>query len=77
MFRYKYADQTSQYTLEDVEKAGLKVQPLSLEEHYEKTMAESPPEDDYVMVRGPRPWEENQQAEKVKNNKKIPKIIPK
>lgn len=73
-YRYKYADQRPQYTLEDVEKAGVKTQPMTLEEHYEKSILESPPEDDYVMVRGPRPWEENPQAEKIKNNKKLPKV---
>jgi len=48
---------------------------MSLEEHYEKTMEETPPEDDYKIVRGPRPWEKNEQEEKIKNNKKIKKVV--
>ena len=51
-----------------------RVEHKSLEEVYEEHMLNHPPEDDYEIVRGPRPWEDHPQKEQMLKNKKQPKV---
>jgi len=57
--------------LKELEKKGLVFSPKSLETLYEEHMETQPPEDDYEIVRGPRPWEDHPQKEQALANKKI------
>jgi hypothetical protein len=47
------------------------LQRKTLEEVYEEHMHNEPPEDDYEIVRGPRPWEDHPQKEQMLKNRKV------
>jgi len=61
--------------LAELEKKGILLKRKTLEEVFEETPQ---PEDDYEIVRGPRPWEDHPQKEQAQANKKlqIPKVTP-
>ena len=54
--------------LAELEKRGILLKRKTLEEVFEETPQ---PEDDYEIVRGPRPWEDHPQKEQAQANKKF------
>ena len=55
----------------EMERKGVTLKRKSLEDVYVEHMDTQPPEEDYEIVRGPRPWEEHPQKEQILNNKKV------
>ena len=74
--RYDYGVNKSKFLsnadIEDLEKKGISLKRKSLEEVYDEHMVKEPPADDYEIVRGPRPWEDHPQKDRMLANKKIP-----
>ena len=54
--------------LAELERRGILLKRKTLEEVFEETPQ---PEDDYEIVRGPRPWEDHPQKEQALANKKL------
>lgn len=55
----------------EMEKKGIHLKRKTLEDVFVEHMETQPPEDDYEIVRGPRPWEEHPQKEQMLKNKKV------
>lgn len=82
-YEYRNVEFLTPEKVKELEQKGVRVKPKSettLEKIYEETVKNTP--DDYEMIRGPRPWEDNSKFDKMvedlneKNKDRKLKTIP-